>query len=90
MNLQKALEILNSMPIIDTDNDGEAMIYIYVGNSQKNQQKIMSLGFSEKDIQDAIYDYNENKDVIDLNHFAWDFAEWFDGKKFLEYAPLQE
>lgn len=90
MQKQQALEILNSMPIIDTDNDGEAMIYIYVENSQENREKVMSLGFSEKDILDALYDYNENKDVIDLNHFAWDFAEWFDGNEFLEYAPVPQ
>lgn len=90
MQKQQALEILNSMPIIDTDSDGEAMIYIYVENSVENSGKIKSLGYSEKDVVDALYDYNENLDVIDLNHFAWDFAEWFDGKKFLEYAPVPQ
>lgn len=78
------------MSIVDSENDGDSMIYIYIENSKENREKVMSLGFSKKDIFDALYDHNGNKDVIDLNHFAWDFAEWFDGNKFLEYAPVPQ
>lgn len=48
MQKQQALEILNSMSIIDTDNDGEAMIYIYVENSKENREKVIHFRVNKK------------------------------------------
>ncbi|MEW5569712.1 hypothetical protein [Rossellomorea marisflavi] len=87
MNKQKTLEIFNSMEIVDSESDGEVMICIYVENSQENREKLLLIGFSETQIDNALYDHIEKLDVIDLNHFVWNCAEWFDGAKFLDRNP---
>jgi len=87
MEKQKALEILNSMVIVDAESDGEVMEFIYVENSEENREKLMSIGFAEAQIDNGLYDRLEDNDVIDLNHFVWNYAEWFDGEKFLDHDP---
>lgn len=87
MNKQKELEILNSMEIVDAESGGEAMLHIYVENNEENKNKLLELGFSNEYIESGIYDYEDENNVIDLNHFAWDFAEWFNGKVFLDHNP---
>lgn len=89
MEKKKALEILNSFEIVDSDSDGDCVLNIYVENNEENKQKIMQLGFTENDLLGATFDFNATNDVIDLNFFAWDFAEWLEGNTFFEKNPNQ-
>lgn len=90
VNKQVALELLNKMEIIDTDSDGEVMVHIYVENSPVNRLCLTALGKTDAEIDNAVYDHIGDGDVIDLNHFAWDYAEWFNGDTFLDYKPEEE
>lgn len=87
MERQKAIEVLNSMEIIDSESDAEVMIFIYVENSEENREKVMSLGFSELEVDMGANDHKAKNDVIDLNHFAWNFAEWFEDGNFFDHNP---
>ena len=80
---QKALDLINTMPIKYYDNDsidGESIIYIAtVENNQNNRNIIKSLGYTETEI-DNFRSYRD--DEIDLTNFVWDYAKWFDGEIF--------
>lgn len=87
MEKQKAIEVLNSMEIVESESDDDIMIFIYVDNSAENREKLMSLGVSEYDVNMGTNDHKGENDVLDLSHFAWSFAQWFDGERFLDYIP---
>jgi hypothetical protein len=81
LDKQKALEIINSIEIDDADSDGETMLYVNIEDNEENREKIRSLGYSDEEI-DTFKPYDDEP-VIDLGFFIWDYANWFDGEKFI-------
>lgn len=84
MNKQKALDLINTIPIEYYDNDivdGESIIYIAtIQDSETNRNIIESLGYTKQEI-DSFKSYRDSE--IDLTNFVWDYANWFDGEKFI-------
>ncbi|MGE8038180.1 hypothetical protein [Lysinibacillus sp. NPDC093692] len=85
---QKALEIINSIEIEEVDSDGETMLYANVEDNEENREKIRSLGYSDDEI-DNFKPY-EDEPIIDLGLFVWDYANWFDGEKFIIKEDLDD
>lgn len=81
LDKQKALEIINSIEIDEADSDGETMLYVNVEDNDENREKIRSLGYSDDEI-DTFKPYDDEP-FIDLWMFVWDYANWFDGEKFI-------
>ena len=81
---QQALDLINSMELKHWDNDiidGQSVIYIAtVEDSENNRKIIKSLGYTDQEVENFI-SYREGE--IDLTPFVWDFADWFEGDKFI-------
>jgi len=81
---QKALDLINTMEIEfwNTDIiDGEVVVYIItVKDNELNRSVMKKLGYTDSEI-DCLKGYRANE--IEIQHFVWDYANWFDGSKFL-------
>ncbi len=88
LDKQKALEIINSIEIDEADSDGETVLYVNVEDNEENREKIRSLGYSDDEI-DNFKPY-EDEPFIDLGLFVWDYANWFDGEKFIIKEDLND
>lgn len=84
MDKERVLELINTLEIIDYNADGEILYYALVESSKENIEKLKQVGLTEKQIEESM---NDGKDSIDLTSFVWNYAEWFDGEKFLTYVP---
>lgn len=78
--LDTALPLINSLEITELDADGEVLYYAFVDNTEENREVLIKAGVTPTEIEEATTEDNKN---IDLTFFVWNFALWFDGRKFL-------
>lgn len=81
LDKQKALEIINSIEVDDYETEDSTMLFANVEDNDENREKIRSLGYSDDEI-DTFKPYDDEP-FIDLGMFVWDYANWFDGEKFI-------
>jgi len=83
MDKQAALDLINTLEIVDYDADGEGLYYANVEVDNKARDVLRKLGKTDEWI-----DLHTDADgLLDLTHFVWEYARWFDGEKFLTYEP---
>lgn len=84
MDKQKAVDLINSMPIkfYDTDYiDGKSILYTAtVEDNETNRNIIKSLGYTDEEI-DRLESHRNRE--IELTYFVWNYADWYDGYKFI-------
>lgn len=85
--MSKSLALINSLKLVDYDADGEILYYALVENTAENRLVLNKVGVTDKEIENSLCRYNNSK-AIDLTGFIWNFAEWFDGEKFLKEKPF--
>ncbi|ODB56938.1 hypothetical protein A7311_01020 [Paenibacillus polymyxa] len=80
------LGILNSIDVEDWSSMGETIEYIYVGKTQENIDKLLSLGATMKDIE---HNTDHEADQIDISPFAFRLvdAEWYSDEGFSLERP---
>ncbi|QPQ35923.1 hypothetical protein [Lysinibacillus sp. JNUCC-52] len=78
---QKALEIINSIEIDDYETDDGTLLFANIEDNEENREKIRSLGYSNDEIN--TFKPYDDEPFIDLGLFVWNFANWFDGQKFI-------
>lgn len=81
-----ALDLLNSLEIVDFDADGEILYYALIEDKKENREVLKQAGVTDMEIEDSLGHY-KNEGAIDLTAFIWNFASWFDGKQFLRDNP---
>ncbi|MBD8028177.1 hypothetical protein H9636_16130 [Ureibacillus sp. Re31] len=90
MDKQKAVDLINTMPIIfyDTDYiDDEFILYTAtVEDNEMNRNIIKSLGYTDEEI-DRLQSHRKRE--IELTHFVWNYADWYDGYKFIIREDLK-
>lgn len=89
MEKLKAIELINTLTIVDSDADGEVLFYAYVRDDEETKKVLDKLdadkwlshsgGMSYADYFRA--DHDEN--LIDISPIAFEFSEWFNGDLFL-------
>ncbi|WP_156290770.1 hypothetical protein [Oceanobacillus salinisoli] len=84
--LDTALPLLNSLEIVDLDADGEILYYALVEGTEENREALRKAGVTPTEIKDATGDEGQ----IDLTHFIWKFAKWFNGDKFVREKPFDD
>lgn len=87
MTKQEKLILLNSMPVIEYDADGESLYYAHIDNTLENQEKIKSVGGTDEQISESLCD---NGALIDITTMAFGIfeAKWYDPSEggFLGYT----
>lgn len=80
----EVVDILNTIPIVDCEMDGDNVLFIYISDKAENICKLEKIGLSRKEIINAIVLSEESNDnsYVDLNQLVWDKVDWFDGVKF--------
>ena len=81
---EKALNLINQLPIIffDTDFGDTDEVFVYlieIEDNEQNRKILNQLGFSDAYI-DRFKSWKENR--IELSSFVWTFVDTFDGDKF--------
>ncbi|MDB5053129.1 MAG: hypothetical protein JWM44_1179 [Bacilli bacterium] len=88
MTKQEKLILLNSMPVIEYEADGESLYYAHVDNTLENQEKIKAAGGTENQIGEFLCD---NGAVIDITTLALTIfeAKWYAPGLggFIDYIP---
>jgi len=85
--MSESLALINSLKLVDYDADGEILYYAIVENTAENRLVLNNAGVTDKEIESSIC-HHDNSELIDLTGFIWNFAEWFDGEKFLKEKPF--
>lgn len=93
MEKLEAIELINSLVVVEFDGDGEMLFYAYVRDDEATREVLEKLkaddwlshtnGTSYADYYRADHD----ESLIDISPIAFEYAEWFNGDAFLEYAP---
>ncbi|MEJ8547164.1 hypothetical protein [Brevibacillus borstelensis] len=83
MEKQEAIDLINTLEVLDYEADGEACYYVNVELNSKTIKVLKSLGYSEDWIQKHSLDGRE----FDLTGVAWKYAQWWDGDKFVLERP---
>ncbi|MCA1029330.1 hypothetical protein LCM23_25285 [Cytobacillus kochii] len=84
--LDTALPLLNSLEIVDKDADGEILFYALIEGTEENKEVLRKAGVTSQEIMDSTGDSGK----IDLTHFIWKFANWFNGEKFVRENPFDD
>ena|SRR5690625_1662523 len=98
MKRSEAIELINSLVVIEAEGDGEILFYAYVRDDEKTREVLDKLNADDwlnqewlnRDVGYFYVDYfraDHDKTLIDISPIAFEYAMWFDGDKFLEYAP---
>ncbi|CAI8877268.1 Ankyrin repeat domain-containing protein [Brevibacillus sp. IT-7CA2] len=83
MDKQEAIDLINTLEVLDYEADGEALYYANVDLNSKTIGVLKSLGYSEEWIhKNAISDSE-----FDLTNIVWKYAQWWDGDKFVLERP---
>lgn len=84
-NVEK-LALINSLEIIDSDGDGDALCYVMVENSPESRKVLREIGVTNVDkyIRKYGLEIYETDTEFDLVPAVNDYtnADWFDGEKF--------
>lgn len=85
MSKAAALDLLNTIEIVDSDSDGESVFHIHIQDTPINRNKLMQIGVT----LDEFYLHDGE---IDISPFAFDRtdAEFFDGTRFLNAQQNEE
>lgn len=89
----KAIELINSLVVVESDGDGEMLFYAYVRDNEKTRKVLDKLNaddwLSHSDGTSYADHYRADHDnsLIDISPIAFEYAEWFNGDMFLEFAP---
>lgn len=93
MERAEAIELINSLVVVEAKGDGEILFYAYVRDDEKTREVLEKLkaddwlshykGTSYADHYRADHDST----LIDISPIAFEYAEWFNGDRFLEFAP---
>ncbi|MNC02568.1 hypothetical protein D3C75_499440 [compost metagenome] len=77
METKEKIEILNSFEVIHSEGGEE--LCVVIEDNEENREKLLKIGYSEKDIEHSIVD-----DGIDLVMYAFDHgAIYYTGTKFI-------
>ena len=82
--LDTALPLINSLEIVDKDADGEILYYALIEGTEENKEVLRQAGVTLQEIENSTGDEGQ----IDLTHFVWKFAKWFNGEKFVREKPF--
>ena len=98
MEKLEAINLINSLKVVDYDGDGETLFYAHVrddGDTRKVLDKLnaddwLNQEWLNRDSGHSYVDYfraDHDKTLIDISPIAFEYAGWFDGSEFLEYTP---
>lgn len=86
--IQKKLDVLNSMEVNETDSDGDGMIYVMVDNTEENIEKLHSIGFTDDDIAESCgvssLDEIDREEDLDICMLAFRYADFYWHGKFIQ------
>lgn len=83
MEKQAAIDLINTLEVLDYEADGEACYYVNVELNSKTINVLKTLGYSEEWIRRNSLDGVE----FDLTNVVWSYAQWWDGEKFVLERP---
>lgn len=92
--IQKKIDVINSIDIVETENDYDGMIYVLVENTEENIKKLKSIGFTDDDIAESCGINNleelEEDDDIDICMLAFKWADYYYKGKFYQIEDVPE
>ena len=94
--IQKKIDVINSIDIVETESDSDGMIYVLVENTEENIKKLRSIGFTDDDIAESCGINNleelEEYDDIDICMLAFKWADYYYKGNFyqIEDVPVEE
>lgn len=89
----EAIKLINSLTVVDFDGDGETLFYAYVRDDKQTRDVLEILNADDWLSHSCGTSYvdhfraDHDKSLIDISPLAFEYAEWFNGDAFLEYAP---
>lgn len=91
--IQKKLDVLNSIEVNETDSDGDGMIYVMVDNTEENIEKLHSIGFTDDDIAESCgvnsFDEIDREEDLDICMLAFRYADFYWYGKFVQSEDVQ-
>lgn len=92
--IQKKLDVLNSIEVNETDSDGDGMIYAMVDNTEENIEKLHSIGFTDDDIAESCgassLDEIDREQDLDICMLAFRYADFYWYGKFIQSEDIPE
>ena len=76
MTSEEKIDLLNTLPVVDFDCDGECCNYVMVKVSDKAREVLNALG-----CDDEYIDTNTEDNEIDITHIGWGFADWWESDR---------
>ncbi|WNF36436.1 hypothetical protein RJD24_18740 [Bacillaceae bacterium IKA-2] len=95
MEVEKALELINSIDFTESDADGVICNYVLIENNEDNRKIINEIiNKSDKKTEDRFNNYlvdylSSDTESIDIAPLAFVFGDWWDGEsdQFLLEGP---
>jgi hypothetical protein len=84
MGKTEALELINTLTVLDYDIDCEICHYVLVPYDNHTKNVLRLLGKDDEWINLNKKLMGKTK-VFDITLIAWEYASWFTGEKFTDY-----
>jgi len=76
MTNEEKIDLLNTLPVVDFDCDGECCNYVMVKVNDLTREVLTALG-----CDDEYIDGNMEDDEIDITHTGWGIADWWESDR---------
>ena len=93
-DIHEKIELLNELQVIETDYDGDTIIYCLVENTKENMELLHKIGFTDDEILDscAFSDLEElsKSDTIDIAMLAFKYADIYYKDRFILFEDIKD
>lgn len=92
MEKLEAIELINTLVVVDHEGDGEILLYAHV-RDDKDTRNVLNKLKADEWLDNPKWSYadyfrsEEDDKLIDIAPLAFRYAEYFDGDMFIEFAP---
>ena len=76
MTNEEKIDVLNTLPVVDSDCDGDICNYVIVKVSNMTRKVLTALG-----CDDEYIDANTVDGEIDITHIGWGLADWWESDR---------
>lgn len=92
LSTKEKVDLLNSMEIIETDSDGETLIYVLVDYNEENLEKLAQIVPNLEQYLKDFGDVDNDKSAIEISSAAWEYTEakWYQDGIFHLAKPTDE